>query len=124
MMAQDNGLYYLLVQSNQQGMIMSDVKLIFDEMHNRYQPGKIDSELTYYFSIGSFKYTLFAKPDGCEVTEGKATSNADCVLVTEPKIFTNLVLHGKQPGKMDIMRGKFKVSSLPNLMKLQELFRF
>ena len=99
-----------------------DIQNIFAEMNKRYQTGKITSEISYYFSIGPHKYTLFARPDGCEVKEGKATSSADCVVVTEPKIFTNLVLHGKQPGKMDIMRGKFKVSSLPNLMKLQELF--
>ena len=102
---------------------MSEIKQIFDEMHNRYQKGVIESELSYYFSIGSHKYTLFARPDGCEVKEGKATDSADCVVKTEPKIFINLVVHGKQPGKMDIMRGKFKVSSLPNLMKLQSLFR-
>jgi len=101
---------------------MSNIPKIFAEMNNRYQTGKIESEVSYYFSIGSHKYTLFARPDGCEIKKGKATNSADCVIVTEPKIFINLVMHGKQPGKLDIMRGKFKVSSLPNLMKLQELF--
>ena len=103
---------------------MSEVTEIFDKMSSHYQTGKTDKELTYYFSIGPHKYTVFARPDGCEVKEGKAVNNADCVVVTEPKIFANLVLRGKQPGKMDIMRGKFKVSSLPALMQLKTLFGF
>jgi hypothetical protein len=103
---------------------MSEVTTIFDQMSSYYQVGQIDNEVSYYFSIGPHKYTLFARPDGCEVKEGKATDKADCVVVTEPKIFADLVLRGKQPGKLDIMRGKFKVSSLPNLLKLQNLFKF
>lgn len=95
---------------------------IFQQMSAQYQINQVAKETIYYFKIGNDKYTLFARPDSCEVKEGKASEDAHCVIVSEPKIFTNLVLKGKKPGAMDLMRGKFKASDMGLLLKLQDLF--
>lgn len=101
---------------------MSEVATIFTTLQNQYQTGKVDAEIVYYFSLGSDKYTLFARPDGCEVQAGKAVENADCVIKADPKLFGNMVLRGKKPGPIDIARGKVKFSDMNLVMKLQELF--
>ncbi len=101
---------------------MSDTANIFSTLQNQYQTGKVDSETTYYFSIGADKYTLFARPDGCEVKEGKAVDKAHCVVKADPKIFSDMVLKGKKPGMMAIASGKIKFSDMNLVMKLQDLF--
>ncbi len=101
---------------------MSDVHTIFTTLQNQYQTGKVNTETTYYFSIGSDKYTLFARPDGCEVQQGKTIENADCVIKADPKLFSDMVLKGKKPGMMAIASGKIKFSDMNLVMKLQELF--
>ena len=101
---------------------MSDVAHIFTTLQNQYRTGQIDKDIVYYFSIGSDKYTLFARRDGCEVQKGKTVDNADCVVKADPKLFSNMVLKGKKPGMMDITRGKIKFSDMGLVMKLQDLF--
>ena len=101
---------------------MSEIATIFTTLQSQYQTGKVDTEIVYYFSLGSDKYTLFARPDGCEVQKGKAVENADCVIKSDPKLFGNMVLRGKKPGALDIARGKVKFSDMNLVMKLQELF--
>jgi hypothetical protein len=49
--------------------------------------------------------------------------NADCVIKSDPTVFTNLVLHRKPPGPFDIARGKFKTSDVGLLSLLGECFR-
>ena len=101
---------------------MSSVAEIFQQMASQYKTNRVATETIYYFKIGNDKYTLFARPDACEVKEGKASNDAHCVIVSEPKLFRNLVLKGKKPGAMDLMRGKFKASDMGLLLKLQDLF--
>ena len=96
---------------------MSSVTDIFHEMAANYQTNKVAKETIYYFKIGNEKYTLFARPDSCEVKEGKLSNEAHCVIISEPKLFANLVLKGKKPGAMDLMRGKFKASDMGLLFK-------
>ena len=104
------------------GETMSEISTIFTTLQNQYQTGKVDTEIVYYFSLGGEKYTLFARPDGCEVQQGKTVDNADCVIKSDPKLFGNMVLRGKKPGPLDIARGKVKFSDMNLVMKLQELF--
>lgn len=101
---------------------MSEIATIFTTLQNQYQTGKVDTEIVYYFSLGGDKYTLFARPDGCEVQQGKTVESADCVIKADPKLFGNMVLRGKKPGALDIARGKVKFSDMNLVMKLQELF--
>ena len=49
---------------------MSEVEQIFQEMPKKYVPGKVDSDLIYYFSVGDDKWTVYVKPDSCEAKKG------------------------------------------------------
>ena len=101
---------------------MSNVATIFSTLQKQYRTGQVTKETVYYFSIGDDKYTLFARPDGCEVQNGKAVENADCVIKADPNLFSDMVLKGKKPGMLDITRGKIKFSDMTLVMKLQDLF--
>jgi hypothetical protein len=92
------------------------------EMPKRYIPGKIPRDLTYYLSIGEFKYTMRLTAEICTITPGKV-ENADCVIKSDPAVFANLVLHRKAPGAFDIARGKFKTSDVSLLALLSDCFR-
>ena len=103
---------------------MDNVSNIFEQMPNRFRANLVDKAMTYYFSIGEFKATLFVSPEGCRVESGKAVDSADCVLKTTPKIFVNVVTRGKAPGALDIARGRFKTNDPGALMKLKEMFAY
>ncbi len=102
---------------------MSTVPQIFAAMAERYQPGKVDREVSYYFSVGDHKYTAVCHPDRVDVQEGRHVSSADCVLKCDPKLFEKMVLQGKRPGPLDVARGKIKTNSVEWLQRLPELFR-
>ena len=102
---------------------MSQIKQIFEAMPSRYQAGRINAPLSYYFSVGGEKWTLLLEPQSCEVKEGRHVSNADCVLKCDPNLFAKMVLKGKRPGPLDIARGRIKTSDVALLKKLSELFR-
>jgi hypothetical protein len=101
---------------------MSNIPKIFAAMADRYQPGKVDKTVSYYFSVGDHKYTARCHPDRAEVTEGRPSGSADCVLKCDPKLFEKMVLQGKKPGPLDIARGKIKTNSVEWLQRLPELF--
>ena len=92
------------------------------EMSRRYVPGKVPRALTYYLSIGEFKYTMRLDASTCSITPGKV-ENADCVIKSDPAVFENLVLRRKAPGPLDIARGRFKTSDVGLLSLLQDCFR-
>jgi hypothetical protein len=102
---------------------MSDIRAIFEQMAARYQPGSVEKTVSFYFSVGSQKWTATLHPDRCEVREGRHTHRADCVLKCEPKLFSQMVLDGKRPGPFDIARGKIKTNDIGLLKKLPEFFR-
>ena len=101
---------------------MSEVHTIFETMPSRYKAGVLDKSLSYYFSIGTDKWTVTLSPDSCQVETGKTVENADCVIKSDPNIFADLVIRGKQPGPLALARGKFKTSSLELAMKMMQLF--
>lgn len=92
------------------------------EMAKRYVTGKVPRDLTYYLSIGEFKYTMRLSQTACTITPGKV-ENADCVIKSDPAVFVNLVLHRKAPGPFDIARGKFKTSDVALLSLLSDCFK-
>ena len=101
---------------------MTDIEKIFTEFPNKYVPGVVDKNLTYYFAIGDEKWTVFVTPDSCESKKGKHVDNADCFVKSDPKLFTNMVIHKKMPGMMDIARGKIKTNDLNLLKKMADFF--
>ena len=102
---------------------MSQIRQIFEAMSSRYNPGRIDGPLSYYFSVGGEKWTLLLEPQSCQVHEGRQVSSADCVLKCDPNLFAKMVLKGKRPGPIDIARGRIKTNDVALLKKLPELFR-
>lgn len=102
---------------------MPTIQDIFSQMASRYRAGSVDQPVVYYFSVGAEKWTATLHPDRCEVTEGRHTASADCVLKCDPKLFSRMVLEGKRPGPLDIARGKIKTSDVGLLKKLPEYFR-
>jgi putative sterol carrier protein len=101
---------------------MSDIPTIFSTLQDQYRLNQVTEEVIYYFSIGKDKFTLFARPNGCEVQVGKTVDNANCVIKSDPKLFSDMVLKGKKPGMLDITRGKIKFSDMALALKLQDLF--
>jgi len=102
---------------------MPDTRAIFEQMAGRYRTGSVDKTLSYYFSVGSEKWTATLHPDHCDVQEGRHTASADCVLKCDPKLFSQMVLEGKRPGPFDIARGKIKTNNVALLKALPEYFR-
>jgi hypothetical protein len=101
---------------------VSDVRNIFESMPSRYIPGKIQKTVTYYFSVGTEKWTVALGPKACTATPGKP-ENADVVLKCDPKLFSNMVLKGKMPGPLDIARGKIKTNDPSALQTLMTCFK-
>ena len=101
-----------------------DIRTLFQKMPERYRKGSAPSPITYYFSVGADKFTVFVEPDSCRVEEGKAVEKADVVLKTTPELFERMVLKGKMPGTMDIMRGRIKTNDPMKLQKLKDMFEF
>ncbi len=101
----------------------AEIREIFARMPERYNPGKVQSPVSYYFSVGSEKWTAVLHPDRVEVKEGRHTASADCVLKCDPKLFVKMVAEGKRPGPLDIARGKIRTNSTSLLQKLPEFFR-
>ena len=101
---------------------MTEIEKIFTEFPNKYVPGVVDRDLTYYFAIGEEKWTVFVTPESCEAKKGKLVEKADCFVKSDPKLFLNMVLRNKMPGMMDIARGKIKASDLNLLKKMADFF--
>ena len=100
---------------------MNDAAALIASFQKRFVPGSVDRPLTWYFSIGEEKHTLLVTPTSCEVRPGKP-ANADCVVKATPEVFVNLVVHGRQPGPLDIARGRFKTNDVALLLKLRTVF--
>jgi putative sterol carrier protein len=103
---------------------MPTVEDVFAQMSARYLTGKVQGARSYYFSIGDVKRTVRLSPTTCTVEEGKTVESADCVLKADPKLFVDMVVHGKVPGALDIARGKLKTNDPARLAELKDLFRF
>jgi len=97
---------------------------IFAAMPARYKKGSAKGPRSYYFSVGDHKYTVKVTPDTCEVEPGKTVENADTVLKTTPELFEKMVIRGKLPGALDIMRGAIKTNDPNGLQALRDMFDF
>ncbi|MEM9696971.1 MAG: 1-acyl-sn-glycerol-3-phosphate acyltransferase, partial [Myxococcota bacterium] len=57
--------------------------VLFRELESKYVPGKVDRDMTFYFSLGAeqeAKWTVKLSPQSCDVANGKADGLvADCV---------------------------------------------
>ncbi len=101
-----------------------DIAKIFELMPERYRKGSLETPTSYYFSVGDHKYTVYVDAEACRVEEGKTVEKADIVLKTTPELFDKMVVKGKMPGTMDIMRGRIKTNDPVGLQKLRDIFEF
>lgn len=101
-----------------------DIARVFESMPARYRKGSVTVATTFYFSVGEDKFTVFIDPDACRVERGKVVEQADVVLKTTPELFESMVVHGKMPGAMDIMRGRIKTNDPARLQTLRGMFDF
>ena len=102
---------------------MSRVRSILEAMPDRYIPDSEQQSVTYYFSVGDERWTVYLDSDACRVSEGRTVESADCVLKCTPDLFVSMVLHGQMPGALDIARGRIRTNSPMMLRSLQERFR-
>ena len=99
-----------------------DVAEVFRLMPTRFLKGKIDRPLVYYFSIENEQWTVFIRPESCEVKRGKAVENADCFLKTSKEIFLGTVSGQRTPTMTDLITGKIKTNNPMLLQTFRELF--
>ena len=100
-------------------MAADEIQEIFEAAQDRFKPGRVDRELSFYFKFGASaaeKWTVWIGPEKCEFKQGKHVEVADCVVKTEAKFFLKMVKQGYKPGAMDFMRGKIG-SNDPFLLK-------
>lgn len=84
------------------------VENIFSALEGSYSPGGIDSETSFYFSIGDIKKTVVLTPEACRVADGKTIDEVDCVCKTDSDFFIKIWDEGYRPGMSDFMSGKIK----------------
>ena len=92
-------------------------------MPEKYQAGKVDEKITYYFSIDDNRKTVILEPDKCTVKNGKIVENADCVCKTSEEFFLKVWDEGYTPGLVDFLSGKIKSNNPEALKKFIGAFR-
>ncbi len=99
---------------------------LFRELEGRFQKGRVDKPLSFYFTLGGGaddKWTLLIEPEACRATRGKPEGGqADCVLKTSPEIFTKIVREAYVPGPMEFLSGQVKSNDVSLLQTFQKVF--
>ncbi|MEZ6186414.1 MAG: SCP2 sterol-binding domain-containing protein [Planctomycetota bacterium] len=96
----------------------------FENLKNRYKPGKVQGPMSFYFSLGEAegqKWNMKVTPEACEVAQGKL-DGADVFLKTSEKLFLDMLAGKWKPGVMDFMRGKIKSNDPTKLTVLKDCF--
>ncbi len=96
---------------------------VFSELEGRFVRGSVKAPVTYYFSLGSERWTVKVTEDECSVQPGKGVDLADCVLKTSPKIFTRIVRDAYSPSPGEFLSGQVKSNNIPLLMTFQKAFQ-
>ena len=94
---------------------ISEVAEVFRLLPARFQAGRTNKTLVYYFSIDEEKWTVTISTDSCVVERGKKAVEADCFLKTSTKIFLSTIRGEYMPSMMDVVTGKLKTNN-PNLL--------
>ena len=94
-------------------MMLND---IFTTLPVLYRKGGISQKTSFYFSIDDVKKTVILDADSCNVIDGKAGENADCVCKTGEEFFLKVWNDGYKPGMKDFLDGSIK-SNAPHLLQ-------
>ncbi|MCL4817730.1 MAG: SCP2 sterol-binding domain-containing protein [Vicinamibacteria bacterium] len=102
---------------------MSEVAAVFDTLTKMYQPGKVKTPRTFYFSLDEEeKWTVKLGGDRCEVIAGK-NGDADCFFKGSAEMFLDVWNGRYTPTAMDFMMGKIKSNNPMLLKEFIEAFR-
>jgi long-chain acyl-CoA synthetase len=96
---------------------------LFSELEGRFVRGSVKTPLSYYFSLGSERWTVRVNEESCRVQPGKAVDVADCVLKTSPSMFTRIVRDAYSPSPGEFLSGQVKSNNIPLLMTFQKVFQ-
>jgi long-chain acyl-CoA synthetase len=96
---------------------------VFSELERRFKRGSVKAPISYYFSLGSERWTVHVNQDTCRVQRGKAVDVADCVLKTTPAIFERIVRDAYSPSPGEFLSGSVKSNNIPLLMTFQQVFQ-
>ncbi|MCA9598686.1 MAG: AMP-binding protein [Myxococcales bacterium] len=97
---------------------------VFSELSRRFVAGAVDETVTFYFSLGEKeRWTVMVDATECQVTRGKATASADCVLKTTPTLFTRIVREAYTPDPAEFVSGAVKSNNIGLLMTFQKVFQ-
>jgi long-chain acyl-CoA synthetase len=107
----------------QAGAEPGSLSSVFSELEGRFVRGSVSSPLSYYFSLGSERWTVRVNRDSCWVQPGKAVEVADCVLKTSPSMFRRIVRDAYSPSPSEFMSGQVKSNNIQLLMTFQKAFQ-
>jgi long-chain acyl-CoA synthetase len=96
---------------------------VFSELERRFLRGSVKAPISYYFSLGSERWTVHVSEETCRVQRGKAVDVADCVLKTTPAIFERIVRDAYSPSPGEFLSGSVKSNNIPLLMTFQKVFQ-
>ena len=124
--AGENGVAHPGTNGHAPREVEHPLAILFRELEERYQAGRVDKPITYYFTLGAEvneKWTLRIEPDKCKAERGKPEgSQADCVLKTTPEIFTRIVREAYTPSPMEFLSGAIKSNDISLLQTFQKVF--
>ena len=99
---------------------------LFKELETKFQKGAVAESVSFYFTLGAepeAKWSCIAHPDRVEISMGRpAGGTADCVLKTNPDIFTRIVREGYLPGVDEFVSGAIKSNDVSLLATFQQVF--
>lgn len=93
------------------------IESIFQELPSQFTSDSLSGPMSFYFSMGETKKTVQLSADGCQVSDGKAVDNADCVCKTSEEFFLKIWQEGYRPGMKDFLSGTIK-SNDPNKLQI------
>ncbi|HMJ13276.1 MAG TPA: AMP-binding protein [Polyangiaceae bacterium] len=97
---------------------------VFAELETRFVAGSVEEPVSFYFAIGkSERWTVKITSQSCEVSPGKVTAPADCVLKTSPDIFTRIVREAYTPSPAEFVAGAVKSNNIGLLFTFQKAFQ-
>lgn len=102
---------------------MPTIPEIFALLPSYFVPGAVSKDMTIYFSLDDYKYTVTMTATDCKVEEGKTVENA-VFLKTTADMFTKMVMENYTPGMKEVMTGALKTNNPGALMVLKKAFKF
>jgi putative sterol carrier protein len=94
---------------------VSEIETIFRSLPSRFQPGKVTTPRSFYFSLDEEKWTVSLGKDACTVEPGN-TRDADCFFKASSRLFLEVWNGRYQISPKDFVSGAIK-SNNPMLLK-------